>query len=111
MANPSLLLALLGPLMLYGFHPASLKEANRIVLSKPGKSDYSTPSSFCVIVLLQTVSKMLERIIASHLSPLPRIVGLIKRNQCGSLPGLSTFDACVALVQEVRTLQRPALKA
>ena len=34
-ANPSLLLALLGPLLTYAFHPASLKEANRIVLSKP----------------------------------------------------------------------------
>ena len=110
-ANPSLLLALLGPLLSYGFHPASLKEANEIVLSKPGKSDYSAPSSFRVIVLLQTVSKILERIIASRLSPLARMVGLVKRNQCRSLPGLSTFDACEALSQEVRTLQRPALKA
>ena len=110
-ASPSLLLALLGPLITYGFHPASLKEADGIVLSKPGKPTYSTPSSFCVIVLLQTVSKILERIIASRLSPLARKVGLVKHNQCGFLPILSTFDACAALSQEVRTLQRPALKA
>ena len=43
-ANPSLLLALLGPLLTYGFQPASLKKANGIVLSKPGKPDYSAPS-------------------------------------------------------------------
>ena len=103
-ANPSLLLALLGPLLTYGFHPASLKEANGIVLSKPGKPDYTAPSSFRVIVLLQTVSKILERIIASRLSPLARMVGLVKRNQYGLLPGLSTFDACAALTQEIRTL-------
>ena len=63
-ANPSLLLALLGPLLLYGFHQASLKEANGIVQSKPRKPDYAAPTSFRVIVLLQTVSKILERRIA-----------------------------------------------
>ena len=110
-ANPSLLLALLGPLLTYGFHPALLKEANGIVLSKPGKLDYSALSSFRVIVLLQTVSKILDRMIASRLSLLARMVGLVKRNQCGSLPGLSTFDTCVVLSQEVRTLQCPTLKA
>ena len=57
--NHSLLLALLGPLLTYGFHPASLKDGNRIILSKPKKPDYSAPSSFRVIVLLQTVSKIL----------------------------------------------------
>ena len=45
-ANPCLLLARLGPLLTYGFHPTSLKKANRIVLYKPGKPNYSTPSSF-----------------------------------------------------------------
>ena len=109
--NPSLLLGLLGPLLLYGFHPALLKEANGIILSKLGKPDYSAPSSFRVIVVLQMVSKMLERIIASHLSPLAHMVGLVKQNQCSSLPGLSIFDACAALSKDVRTLQRRAQKA
>ena len=109
--NPSLLLPLLGPLLSYGFHPASLTEDNGIVVSKPGKSDYSAPSLFRVIVHLQTVSKILKRIIAFRISPLARMVGLVQRNQCGSLPSLSTFDACTALLQEVCTLQRPALKA
>ena len=36
--------------------------------------------------------------------------GLIHPNQCGSLPGLSTSDACLTLVNEVKTLQRPQLK-
>src|SRR5205807_2615223 len=34
----------------------------------------------------------------------------IHRNQCGSLPALSSFDACLSLVDTVRTLQRPGLK-
>src|SRR5205807_562700 len=39
--NPDILLSLLNPLILYGFHPLSLKKANGVVLSKPGKPDYS----------------------------------------------------------------------
>lgn len=109
--NSHLLPALLGPLLQYGFHPPSLKRANGIVLSKPGKPDYSSPASFRVIVLLETVSKILERIVATRLAPLARSAGLIDRNQCGSLAGLSTFDACGALTHEIRTLQRPRLKA
>ena len=31
-------------------------------------------------------------------------------DECGSLPSLSSFDACTALTNTVRTLQRPALK-
>ena len=31
-------------------------------------------------------------------------------NQCGSLPELSTYDACLTLTNDVKTLQRPRLK-
>src|SRR5437588_7875979 len=109
--NPDILISLLNPLILYGFHPLSLKKANGVVLSKPGKPDYSSPSSFRIIVLLKTVSKILERIIANRLSLLARLVGLIHPNQCGSLPGLSTFNACASLSHELRALQRANCKA
>ena len=35
---------------------------------------------------------------------------MLHPNQCGSLPGLSTYDACLTLSNDVRTLQRPHLK-
>jgi hypothetical protein len=85
--------------------------ANGIVLPKPGKPDYSSPASFRIIVLLQTISKILERIVATRLSLIARSRGLINTNQCGSLSGLSTFDACASLTHEVRSLQRPGIKA
>src|SRR5207237_6694532 len=37
--------------------------------------------------------------------------GLIHSNQCGSLPALSTFDACAFFCHEVRALQRANHKA
>ena len=87
-----------------------MKMANGVVLDKPGKPSYDSVSSFRIIVLLQTLSKILERIDASRLSAIARYVGLLHRNQCGSLPSLSSFDACTALIDTVRTLQRPPLK-
>ena len=41
-----------------------------------------------------------------RLSGMARGAGLLHPNQCGSLPGLSTSDACATLIHEVRTLQR-----
>ena len=107
---PDMLTALLGPLLLFGHHPSSMKMANGVVLDKRGKPSYDLPSLFRIIVLLQTVSEVLERIVASHLSAIARYVGLLHRNQCGSLSSLSSFDACTALTDTVHILQRPALK-
>ena len=108
--NPSLLLDLLAPLVAFGYHPTSLKHANGVVLDKPGKPSYDTPASFRIILLLKTVSKILERILTVRLTSLARKAGLLHPNQCGSLPGLSTSDAVATLIHEVNTLQRPILK-
>ena len=108
---PALLTNLIGPLLQFGHHPASLKKANGVVLDKPGKASYDSPSSFRVIVLLETISKILERIVASRLALLARSLGLIHPNQTGSLAGLSTFDATASLSHEVRLFQRLGLKS
>jgi len=87
-----------------------MNKANAIVLDKPGKPSYDSAASFRVIVLLQTVSKILERVVASCLSLTARTLKLVHSNQCGSLPALSSFDAAISLVDTVRTLQRPGLR-
>jgi len=83
---------------------------NRVVLDKPGKPPYESPSAFMIIVLLRRVSKMLERIVAARRLLLGRSKCLINPNTCGSLPGRSTYDACLTLMNDVKTLQRPPLK-
>jgi len=108
--NPSVLLQILSPLVSLGYHPASLKGSNGIVLDKPGKPSYESPASFRIIVLIRTVSKIHERIIASRLLLAARSKGMLSPNQCGSLPGLSTYDVVLTLFNDVRTLQRPRLK-
>jgi len=80
------------------------------VLDKAGKPSYESPASFRIIVLIRTVSKIRERIIASRLLLAARSKGMLNPNQCGSLPGLSTYDAVPTLFNDVKTLQRPRLK-
>ena len=108
--HPAILLQLLSPLVSLGYHPASLIVANGVVLDKPGKPSSESHSSFRIIVLLRTVSKILERIIAARLLLAARSRGLIHPNQCGSLPGLSSYDSCLTLMNDVKTLERPRLK-
>jgi len=107
---PHLLQDLLTPLVAYGFHPPALKMADSIVLDKPGKPSYDSPSSFRVIVLLQTFLKILERIMNSRLSCVARVAGLLDTHQCGSLADLSTSDATTTLIHAVRTLQMAGRK-
>jgi len=87
-----------------------MKKANGIVLDKPGKPDYRTPASFRNIILLKTVSKILERLSALRLASTTRSLGLLHPNQCGSLAGLGCFDAVTTLTHEVRLLQAASFK-
>jgi len=58
-----------------------MKKANGIVLDKPGKPDYCTPTSFRIIVLLETISKILKRLSALRLASAARSLGLLHPNQ------------------------------
>ena len=104
--KPSLLPSLLDPLLAHGFHPPSLKKALGIVLDKPGKPSYNSHSSFRVILLLRTLSKILDTVVASPLSAQATICSLINPLQCGSLPGRSTADAALILQHNVESFHR-----
>jgi len=104
--KPSLLPSVLDPLLAHGFHPSSLKKTFGIVLDKPSKPSYDSPSSFRVRVLLRTLSKILETVVASCLSAQVMICSLIYPLQCGSLPGRSTADATLVLQDNVESFNR-----
>ena len=108
---PSLLPDLLSPLVERGYHPVSLRAAEGVVLDKPGKASYDTPASYRVIVLLETLVKILERLLANRLSMQASELGMLHPNQCGSLPGVCSFHATAALAHEVATVHKLKLKA
>jgi len=108
--NPLILLQTLTPLISLGYHRASLKSSNGVVLDKPAKPSYESPSSFRIIVLIRTFLKIVERIIAACLLTAAWLKGLLHPNQYESLTGLSTYDACLTLTNDIKTLERPRLK-
>ena len=87
-----------------------MKKANGIVLDNPSKPDYRTPASFRIIVLLETISKILKRLSALCLTSAARCLGLLHPNQCGSQAGLGCFDAVATLTDQVRLLQPASFK-
>jgi len=109
-ANERLLPSWFTALLTHGQHPLPMKKANGIVLDKLGKPDYHTLSSFCIIVLLETVSKILERLSALCLASAARCLGLSHPNQCRSLAGLGCFDAVDTLTHEVCLLEAASFK-
>ena len=90
--TPSIRMLLLSPLLCFGHHLVSLKNATGVVIDKPEKPSYNS-LSFRIILLIQTVSKILERVMATPLSALARFVGHLHPNPCGSPPSLSLFNA------------------
>jgi len=108
--NASILLQVHSPPISLGYHPASPKVANGVFLEKPGKLSYESPSYFRIIVLIHTGSKILERIVAAGLHLAAHRKGLIHQNQFPSLPGLSTYDSCLTLMNDMKTLERRRLK-
>jgi len=109
-ANERLLPSLLTPLLTHGYHPLAMKKANGIVLDKPGKPDYDTPASFRIIVLRETVYKILETLPALPLASATRSLGLLDSNQCWSLASLGCFDTVATLTHEVRLLRAASFK-
>jgi len=99
--NPTIILELLSPLVAFSYHPLSLNTANGVVLDKPDKASHDSPASFCISILLKTISKILERAMTVRLTAFARSKGLLHPNQCGSLAGLSYSDACLALMHEI----------
>jgi len=50
-----------------GFWPNSFKTSKTMIIPKPGKKDYNIPKVFCPIVLLNTLGKLFEKVIANRL--------------------------------------------
>ena len=109
-ANEQLLSTLFTALLTRRYHPLAMKKANGIVLDKPGKPDYRTPASFRIIVLLETLSKILERVSALRFASAAHSLGLLHPDQCGSLAGLGCFNTVATLPHEVRLLQAASFK-
>ena len=57
--------------------PTRLKESTTVILHKDKKKDYSLPSSYRLIVLENTIAKVIKKIIANRIISKAKSHGLI----------------------------------
>src|SRR6185369_2918659 len=86
-----------------GHWPSHFKDSVSVVIPKPGKPSYDTPKSFRPIVLLNTVGKLVEKMLAARLQFEGLKYGAIESQQFGGITQRSTEDAGSYLVHLVRS--------
>jgi len=51
-----------------GYYPQLRRSITTVILQKEGKADYLIPGSYCPIALENTLSKILEKVIADYIA-------------------------------------------
>jgi hypothetical protein len=93
-----------------GVWPDEFKVSITVVIPKPGKPSYDTPKSFRPIVLLNTMGKLLEKMLANRLQFEAAEHGVLHPNQFGDVRQNSTEDAGCFLSHVVRAGWHAGLK-
>jgi hypothetical protein len=91
-------------------HPAHWKEAKVVAIPKLDKPDYSLPKAHRPISLLETMSKLLEKVVAKRMQHDIVAHELIHTNQFGGCAHSSCLDAGLTLLHDVQSAHRAGLK-
>jgi len=86
-----------------GYWPNYFKILSTIVIPKPNKTSYDQPKAFRPIVLLNTLGKLIEKVIAERLQFTVAHNDFIHPSQLGGLKFKSTSDASVTLTHIIRS--------
>ena len=79
------------------------KHSSTIIIPKPNKPSYNHAKIFCPIVLLNTLGKLIEKVIAKRIQFTVTKNNFIHPCQLGGLKFKSTMDTGVALMHIVRS--------
>ncbi|KAF8700500.1 hypothetical protein AX14_000767 [Amanita brunnescens Koide BX004] len=80
-----------------GTWPTHFKDSISVIIPKPNKPDYTIPKAYRPIALLNTLGKLLTKILANRLQHDAAEFGLLHRDQFGGIKGHSTIDAGLVL--------------
>ncbi|KAF8697279.1 hypothetical protein AX14_001381 [Amanita brunnescens Koide BX004] len=80
-----------------GTWPSHFKDSCSVIIPKPNKPDYTIPKAYRPIALLNTVGKLLTKILANRLQHDATEFGLLHRDQFGGIQKHSTIDAGLVL--------------
>jgi hypothetical protein len=83
-----------------GIWPQSWKDAVIVPILKPGKPEGQL-DSYCPIVLMSCLAKVMERMVAKRLQHLAESRGMLNSNQSGFCPQRSAEDQMIRLSQAI----------
>ncbi|KXN89369.1 hypothetical protein AN958_05702 [Leucoagaricus sp. SymC.cos] len=95
-------LSLANACLMVGYWPSYFKESVLVIIPKPGKLSYSTPKSFRLIILLNMLGKLIEKMLSRHLQFDGVKFGIFHSNQLSSIWQQSTEDASLFLTHLVK---------
>ncbi|TVY73798.1 putative RNA-directed DNA polymerase from transposon BS [Fusarium oxysporum f. sp. cubense] len=84
-----------------GHHPKPFKEAEVVMIAKPGRRDLTEPRAWRPISLLSCLGKGLERLIARRLAWAAVHYSVLHPQQAGALPKRSATDLVTALIHDI----------
>ncbi|KAI0993220.1 hypothetical protein K3495_g14964 [Podosphaera aphanis] len=87
-----------------GYHPRKFKESITVVIRKPQKPSYDVPKSYRPIALLNTMGKLLEKLIANQIAKMTETYNLLPDEQMGARPGRSTITAVELLTEQIHSV-------
>ncbi|KAB5587958.1 Reverse transcriptase from mobile element jockey protein [Ceratobasidium theobromae] len=93
--------ALYNAMLTLEYHPACLKNALITPIPKPNKFDFASPKAYRPISLLETLSKLFEKIMAARFTALSGLHGLIPPEQFGGRDMTSCMDAGLSLIHDI----------
>jgi hypothetical protein len=102
MAVPWLFDLIYRSLLIVGYHPHCWREGIGAILKKGNKPDYTAPKAYRVIVLLNCLGKVSEKIIAKRLSYLSEANQLLHMQQMGGRRQRTAIDAAMALTHDIQ---------
>jgi hypothetical protein len=100
---------LLGACVSLGYHPLYWRVSTTVVLQKPNKKDYREVKAYRPISLLNTMGKVLEKVVQNRLTYLT--YDILPKHQFGARPGYSAPDAVLKLKQDVQKCKKKVTTA
>ena len=81
-----------------GVWPSWFKDSLSVIIPKPKKTDYSVPKAYRPIALLNTVGKLLTKVMANRMQFDAAAYSLLHEGQCGGVQKHATVDAGLVLL-------------
>jgi ribonuclease HI len=88
------------------YYPPEWAITDTLILKKPAKTDYSSPSAWRPIVLSNGLARLLNMCLASDMVTMCETHGILPPNHFGARPGRTTTDSIHLLIKTVKDAWR-----